>query len=133
MDDKTAIEGGCLCGQVRYRITGPVSPAVYCHCEMCRRSGGAPVSAWISVAKDHFSFTTGKPAIYKSSSAAQRQFCPECGGQLTFESERNPDYIGVTVGTLDDPHTHPPQRHFWKSSAVSWLLLDEHLPARDGF
>lgn len=133
MNDTAAIEGGCLCGHVRYRIGGPVNAAAYCHCKMCRKAGGAPVSAWISVAKDHFAFTAGEPAVYLSSPGAQRRFCLQCGSQLTFESDRYPDDINVTVGTLDKPDAHPPQYHVWTASAVSWLRLDEHLPAYEQF
>ena len=34
------LRGGCLCGQIRYEIVGPVGEALYCHCSMCRKSHG---------------------------------------------------------------------------------------------
>ena len=37
------LEGGCLCGAVRYRISAAPSHTDYCHCRMCQRSTGAPV------------------------------------------------------------------------------------------
>ncbi|MGO1081292.1 GFA family protein [Inquilinus sp. CA228] len=37
MADQT---GGCLCGAVRYRVTGPLRPVVACHCSQCRRTSG---------------------------------------------------------------------------------------------
>ena len=43
------LEGGCLCGSVRYVVNGmPVaeeSPCL-CHCRICQRASGAPVVAW---------------------------------------------------------------------------------------
>ena len=42
--------GGCLCGAIRYRITGAPVEALYCHCRMCRRAHGAPVVAWFETA-----------------------------------------------------------------------------------
>ena len=42
------LEGGCLCGAVRYRISGSPLSSVNCHCESCRRASGAPAVAWIS-------------------------------------------------------------------------------------
>jgi hypothetical protein len=30
-------EGGCLCGAVRYRVTGDPTIAVVCHCTRCHR------------------------------------------------------------------------------------------------
>ena len=42
-DDGTAVsEGGCLCGEVRYRIVGPVRDVIVCHCSVCRRAHGGP-------------------------------------------------------------------------------------------
>ena len=97
---KVEAEGGCLCGALRYRIGGPVGPAVHCHCAMCRRSGGGAVATWISVARDRFAFTKGEPQVYRSSAQAERRFCPRCGAQLTFWSERHPDITDVTTSGM---------------------------------
>ena len=35
------LRGSCLCGGVRYEITGPLSGALNCHCSMCRKAQGA--------------------------------------------------------------------------------------------
>ena len=32
--------GACLCGGVRYAVTGPLRDVVLCHCAMCRRTHG---------------------------------------------------------------------------------------------
>ena len=43
------LTGGCLCGEVRYRITQAPVEALYCHCRMCQRAHGASVIAWLTV------------------------------------------------------------------------------------
>ena len=40
MTDST-LEGGCLCGHIRYRASGPPHSVYHCHCEQCRRYTGA--------------------------------------------------------------------------------------------
>src|SRR5262249_12083447 len=55
---------GCLCGQIRYRITAAPVEALYCHCRMCQRAHGAPVIAWLTVPLDAFLVTAGDPAAY---------------------------------------------------------------------
>ena len=78
-----AISGHCLCGAVTITVAGEHDPRVgACHCRMCKRwTGGlflcftADVSA-VSV--------TGEVTRYRSSSFAERAFCPRCGSHLWF-------------------------------------------------
>ncbi|WP_197457586.1 GFA family protein [Snodgrassella sp. CFCC 13594] len=42
----TRLEGGCLCGRLRYCIQGALIDAGFCHCRMCQKSSGAPMMAW---------------------------------------------------------------------------------------
>jgi Glutathione-dependent formaldehyde-activating enzyme len=69
------LTGGCLCGDIRYRIAAAPVDALYCHCRMCRRAHGAPVVAWLAVPRAGFAVTAGSPSSYRSSAAASRQFC----------------------------------------------------------
>src|ERR671911_234631 len=101
MSGPEQIEGSCLCGAVRYRIAGPVSPAVHCHCTMCRRASGAPLVTWVVANQGDFRVTKGEPAVYRSSEHGERAFCRGCGAQLTFRTSRRPDDVDITVGSLD--------------------------------
>jgi hypothetical protein len=96
---------------------------------MCRRAAGAPVVAWFSVPRDAFRIISGTPRIYRSSAFAQRSFCPTCGSHLTFESDRYPDEVDVTVCTLDDPGAVPPRDQVHTSSRLPWMAEDRNLPA----
>ena len=126
-------EGGCLCGAIRYRVDGPIESVSHCHCAMCRRSSGALVVTWFTVARGRFALTAGELARWSSSENAERTFCPSCGAQITFWSTRHTDEIDVTLGSLDHPERHPADRHVWVESKVPWLRLDEALPAHVGF
>src|SRR6201981_2297113 len=59
--------GGCLCGEVRYRITAAPVEALYCHCRMCQRAHGAPVVAWLTGPLHAFEIAAGNPVAYRSS------------------------------------------------------------------
>jgi hypothetical protein len=128
VNEEANCEGGCLCGGVRYRITGTIPPAVHCHCSMCRRGSGGTVVTWVSVPLNRFKFTVGEPKAYQSSGHGRRSFCPTCGAQLTFYSSNSPESIDVTAVSLDHPERHPPNRHIWTSSRLPWLHVDDHLP-----
>ncbi|MFQ6018380.1 MAG: GFA family protein [Kiloniellaceae bacterium] len=125
--------GGCLCGRIRYRVTGPIESVVHCHCGMCRRATGAAVVTWITVPVARFAITKGEPATYRSSDHGRRSYCPSCGAQIAFNSTHAPDDVDVTLGTLDHPEDHPADRHVWTSSRLPWLELDPDLPAHAAF
>ena len=55
------IQGGCMCGAVRYSATAKPANSMVCHCQSCRRSAASPVVAWVTFAKAEFRFTRGTP------------------------------------------------------------------------
>jgi hypothetical protein len=125
---KLPLDGGCLCGAVRYRISAAPSHADYCHCRMCQRATGAPVVPWLTVASQAFAWTTGEPAVYPSSQKAERLFCPTCGTQLVFREPAEPDHLDVTVASLDEPAAVRPSHHIWTTSRISWFDTADDLP-----
>ncbi len=55
--------GGCLCGAVRYRVTGEPEATSHCHCYSCRRATGGPTLAWVIFPEDAVEITDGTLAI----------------------------------------------------------------------
>jgi Glutathione-dependent formaldehyde-activating enzyme len=47
--------GGCLCGAVRYTVTGEIKDVSHCHCSMCRKAHGAAFATYASVSSQSFS------------------------------------------------------------------------------
>lgn len=127
------LSGGCLCGAIRYHLDGMPIDAGYCHCRFCQRANGAPVVAWATFVHDAFHLDSGMPAVFASSTLAERGFCSRCGTQIFFRKRDNPQRIDITVASLDDPAALPPQYHIWTMSRISWLRIDDDLPHhRDG-
>jgi hypothetical protein len=122
------LQGGCMCGAVRYEADGEPFHATLCHCVDCRRASGAPALAWFSVRHDALRWTRGTPARHASSPGVQRQFCGRCGTQLTWHSDQAPHEIDVTTCSLDDPDTVPPADHTFHTQRVRWLHLADGLP-----
>ena len=123
--------GGCLCGQVQYRIEAVLVDIAHCHCGMCRKSSGGIVTTWVTVPRDAFAWTRSQPRRYASSVQTDRYFCDHCGALLALHTTRAPSTIDVTVATLDDPQQHPANRHIWFAEHLPWLHLDEDLPHED--
>jgi len=113
----TPLFGGCLCGQLRYRIRH-VRGAFWCHCHMCRRASGSGALPWASVGREDIAFIQGTPARYDSSPGVTRLFCGRCGSPLVFDMAREED-VDVTIGTLDNPDSLVPTHHIWTQSALA--------------
>jgi putative acetyltransferase len=124
----STLAGGCYCGAIRYEASGKIFNATNCHCEMCRRTTGAPCVAWFSVAAKGFRLLAGTPASFRSSEHATRSFCAACGTQLTFADDASPEEIDISTCSLDDPAAVPPVDHTFSSRRVPWLVLDDGLP-----
>jgi hypothetical protein len=94
--------GGCLCGAVRYEVSGELRPIVMCHCGQCRRTTGHVMAA-TAARRAHFRLLADGPLTwYVSSNEARRGFCARCGATLFWEG-RGRDYLSITAGSLDDP------------------------------
>lgn len=122
------LEGGCLCGAIRYRLESVPLSVSYCHCRTCQKVSGAPAVAWASVPSSALVVTRGTPATYESSSFAVRDFCPACGSTLTFRYRMADSEVDIAVATLDTPETCPPQYHIWTDSRLGWFDTDDTLP-----
>jgi hypothetical protein len=122
------IEGGCLCGAIRYRATGAPTNSMICHCRTCRRVSGSPVVAWVTFGADRFEFTRGRPMRFNSSPPVSRTFCAACGTPLTYQHQDSASTIDATTCSLDEPEAFPPTHHSWLSHDLGWLRFGDGLP-----
>ena len=129
MEQPRVHEGGCLCGAIRYRVTGAPTALLVCHCRTCRRAAGAPSLAWAVFRASDFAFTSGTPATFASSPGVERGFCARCGTTLNYVSADRPDIADLTTATLDDPDAFAPDREIWLDEKISWEAVD-HARAR---
>lgn len=117
-------EGGCLCGQIRFKATGPAEFPHTCSCDMCQRHSGALTVAWVEFPSKNVEWTGpgGAPATFRSSKKSSRAFCPVCGA--TIGAIDDAPVIALVTGGFDDPsaealrptkHSFPKQRPKWWS------------------
>ena len=99
------IEGGCLCGKVRYSADAEPAFVGLCHCKNCQKGTGTAFSLVVALPKPTLNVQgtlktfTGRG---DSGKATYRRFCPECGSALIDEAEVMPDVVMILAGTLDD-------------------------------
>lgn len=120
--------GGCLCGAVRFEAAGDPVRVVSCHCGQCRRASGAAFLTFAHFPKDGFTWLREPPTRYRSSSYAERGFCPKCGSTLTMHEDVLDDRVQVTLGSLDRPADVSPDDHVWTEDQLPWLTIEDELP-----
>lgn len=134
--ERRVATGGCLCGQVRYRVTVAGDAAYYCHCRMCQRATGGVAAPFVSVKQADLHWER-EPAWFDSSPIARRAFCPRCGSPLAFTYREGADDLDLTVGSFDEAARFVPTAHFGAESLnEAWLdtralprtRSDEHAP-----
>ncbi len=121
--------GSCLCGAVRYAITGVLRDVILCHCVMCRKTHGH-IGAYAATAKTALQLTESRGLRwYASSAIARRGFCGECGSTLFWEPASK-DYTAVAAGTLESPTGLETTLQIHVDSAGDYYHLDDAIPSR---
>ena len=130
VDQQPTATGGCLCGNVRYEVSGKPLGTMLCHCRMCQRFSGAPMLENTTFSADVFRFTKGEPKVYQSSKIAERGFCPDCGSSIFYRGRIGywKDWIVLATASLDEPRNFPPTYHLGIESSLPWLKILDDLP-----
>jgi hypothetical protein len=100
-----ASTGRCLCGAVRFEVSGPLRDVLLCHCGECRRWHGH-VCAMTAALSEHLRLVSDRGLRWidspRSAARARRGFCAECGSSLFWDAPDR-DTISIAAGTLDAP------------------------------
>ncbi len=123
--------GGCLCGAVRFKVSGVPIRMAQCHCLDCQRaSGTGHMSNAIFNAADVE--VTGTTASYDSASDSgntlTRHFCPTCGSRLFLYSKARPGMIVMAAGAFDDSGWFEPEMVLFTKRRPAWDLTTEEVP-----
>jgi len=119
-------EGGCQCGQVRWRAAAPPINVRLCHCRNCQRATGGPNFAR-ALFNDPDVQRTGETTRWASSARLHRLSCARCGTPVFAEPQDGP-WIAVALTTLDDPVALSPGSHIWVSAKLPWVVIEDGLP-----
>ena len=126
------LEGGCLCGAVRYASEAEPALTAVCHCPDCQKQTSSAFSVLVAVPKGTLRLEGRDLAAYEgvgeSGQPVTRRFCPGCGSAIVSRVAAAPDLGWIKAGTLDDPSWYEPQMHLWCESAQPWMSIDDSLP-----
>ncbi len=135
MNNDTKLEGGCMCGTVRYETTGEPFAVTHCHCQSCRKHNGAAVVTLAGFKADQVIFTGNDRMIYESSPNVGRAFCGKCGTPLTWEGDGGDlgFIFELHISTFDNPDVLVPTAHAFEPERIPWFDIADNLPRYEGF
>jgi hypothetical protein len=124
--------GSCLCGTVRFEVSGPYKWMTHCHCSMCRKHHGTLYGTTLGVDKQNFRWLGGEDDIvhYRASPAFERPFCQHCGSTVPDASG---DDVIVAAGTLTSDVEMKPRAHIFVASKSPMCEITDALKQFDEY
>ena len=99
------IEGGCLCGEIKYYSKSDPLFTTVCHCSHCQRQAGTAFSIIIGIDRKSLHIS-GDLKCYEdignSGKPVYRKFCGNCGSPIISDVRASPDLLFIKAGTIDN-------------------------------
>ena len=124
-------QGSCLCGSIRYEITGNPRVFNHCYCSRCRKASGTGHASNIILKLEKSEWLDGESLLgsYKVPDAERfaTAFCTRCGSQMPRVRE-DAGFAVIPAGTLDsETPIQPTDRIMW-GSKTDWACDDRDIP-----
>ena len=125
------LAGGCLCGAIRYKLSGPTLFVSQCACKDCQKATGTGHTTIVGIHRSQLELSA-PPATYSNTGETggkvTRHFCGTCAGRLFTSGDLPGEFIMVQAGSLDDPGAVSPENVIYMKDAVAWDFFDPALP-----
>ena len=128
------ISGGCLCGGVRYTVSGSADCVVHCHCSQCRRSYASMIGTAATIEQKLVKIDEGEENLttYEIPPRVRRQFCRTCGCSLFYFDKNFPEIMFYYPSTLDEGvhpgHSEGREHHVYVGSKADWEFFEDAMP-----
>lgn len=126
MPEKNILEGGCLCGKIRYRLATDESIYnVMCHCFNCKKSSGTHMVNSSIFPRQLFTLNSGTPKTFQdmctdSGLPLYRHFCGDCGSPTHITTPAVEEIVAIPSGTLDNG------TDWWKPNKEQYIETKSH-------
>lgn len=119
--------GSCLCGAVRFEVTGALPRPDACHCTQCRKTSG---HFFVSTDVSRSAVTIrGDENVrwFHSSPKVRRGFCATCGSTLFWDPIER-DVIAIAMGAFDLPTNTTTHVHIFVAEKGDYYEIADGLP-----
>jgi hypothetical protein len=126
------LTGSCLCGGIRFEISGPVAGIVQCHCSLCRKSSGTGSIATVRVRAAQLRWLSGEDLVrtFARPSGYGTSFCSVCGSPAP-DSDSARAHYGIPAGLLDGDPALRVMEHIFVGSKAQWDAIPGDAPQHD--
>ncbi len=132
---RITMKGSCLCGTVKYEVTGAAKRFYHCHCSRCRKATGTGHASNLFVQPATLRWLSGEEHIraFKVPEAERftNQFCGICGGRVPRQPVGT-DTVLIPAGSLDDDAPITPQARIFTDSRANWSCSGDEIPIYPG-
>lgn len=124
-------KGSCLCGAVKFELTGDISAPSACHCTQCRKHSG------------HFEASTDVPRanlkifgdekvtwFHTEGKNVRRGFCSTCGSSMFWDPVGR-DWTSIAMGAFDTPTKTKLVRHIFVANKGDYYDIADGLPQNE--
>jgi hypothetical protein len=145
MDDwKLPWEGGCMCGEIRFRVSVPPLLTMACHCTGCQRLSASAYLLTIAVPSNGFTVTQGQPVVGGLHGPHRQFYCSHCKNWM-FTYPHGLDIVNIRSTMLDEHHWYRPFVEMFTSEKLPWAAtpaaysfvmqpdLEEYAPLIESF
>ncbi|MCB1754851.1 MAG: GFA family protein [Gammaproteobacteria bacterium] len=124
-------EGSCLCGGVKYSLSGEFQSFFLCHCTRCQKGTGSSHAANLFAPSATLAWIQGESNVktyQHPNSLHVKSFCMNCGSALPTVAE-NIRCIVVPAGSLDSSVPISPTAKIFVGSCANWAKDLTNVPA----
>jgi hypothetical protein len=123
------LKASCLCGGVKFEVSGKPGPIGQCHCSKCRKVSGTDGNAVFHTQLENLSWIRGRNLIKEytvpGSNDWKSIFCGTCGSPLPHCDESN-GICYIPAGLLDDDPGHRGYiGHIYVGSKAPWVKITD--------
>ncbi|WP_189401650.1 GFA family protein [Arenicella chitinivorans] len=131
----TQLNGGCLCGAVKFTLDDTFNAFYQCHCRQCQQLTGSAFASNLFTDPDNIEWTQGTNSIKNYEHPTRefsKSFCVSCGSAVPFLNKSRSSLI-VPAGSLNRFPEIRPQANIFTSEQACWLQPGLHAKEFTGF
>ncbi len=113
-------EGGCMCGEIRFRVSAPPLLTMACHCTGCQKLSASAYSLTIAVPSEGFAITRGEPVVGGMHGPHRQLFCSRCKNWMFTHPQGMDFFVNVRATMLDDHSWYAPFIEVYTSEKLPW-------------